>query len=215
MYITRSCVVWSVGGVLLTDPSPAQLSTLRAGIDYALVAPPRSKPDQWGEIHCCPFPVTLTYDTDEPNAAACVRDIELRYPCAGAARASTPLFADRAGQPYSHGFLGALLHAALTFLYGSSVASLYTFHSYRRQALQAPRQGASPAFADTPALAVTPTSPQPAQPAPPIDRPAAGATAFIPRECWPDEPCLEHNGAGWTVLVRSVTRHTAVVDFPY
>ncbi|KAL1507873.1 hypothetical protein AB1Y20_007480 [Prymnesium parvum] len=126
----RSCVIWSVAGVLLTDPSPAQLSALRPGVDYALVAPPRSKPDQWGEIHC-PFPVTLTYDLDEPNAAACIRDIEIRYPCTGPSRQHTPLFADLSGAPYSHGYLGALLSAALTFLYGSAVASLYTFHSYR------------------------------------------------------------------------------------
>ncbi|KAL1521646.1 hypothetical protein AB1Y20_021303 [Prymnesium parvum] len=39
MYITRACVVWSVGGVLLTDPSPADLERLRPGLDYALVAP--------------------------------------------------------------------------------------------------------------------------------------------------------------------------------
>ncbi|KAL1508127.1 hypothetical protein AB1Y20_007715 [Prymnesium parvum] len=112
MYITRSCVVWNVGGTLLTDPSPEQLSALRAGLDYALVAPPRSKPDQWGEIHC-PFPVTLTYDTETPNAAACLRDIELQCPCVGAPRQTTPLFADRAGRPYSHGFLASLLNGGL------------------------------------------------------------------------------------------------------
>lgn len=46
-------------------------------------------------------------------------------------RHGVPLFSDRSGAPYSHGFLGSLLTAALTFLYGSAVASLYTFHSYR------------------------------------------------------------------------------------
>ena len=41
-------------------------------------APPRSKPDQTGEIHC-PFSVVLTYHPDDPiNAAAALRDIELR-----------------------------------------------------------------------------------------------------------------------------------------
>mmetsp|Transcript_31984 Transcript_31984/g.79649 ORF Transcript_31984/g.79649 Transcript_31984/m.79649 type:complete len:218 (+) Transcript_31984:1358-2011(+) len=45
------------------------------------------------------------------------------------------------------------------------------------------------------------------------DPPKAGETAFIPKECWPNSPCPEHGGAGWTVTVLSVTRHTAVVKF--
>ncbi|KAL1499619.1 hypothetical protein AB1Y20_011818 [Prymnesium parvum] len=41
----------------------------------------------------------------------------------------------------------------------------------------------------------------------------AGATALVARECWPNEPCAENGGAGWTVTVLSVTRHTAVIQF--
>ena len=41
-------------------------------------SPPRSKPDQTGEIHC-PFGVVLTYHPNDPiNAAAALRDLELR-----------------------------------------------------------------------------------------------------------------------------------------
>lgn len=115
---------------MLTDPTLGQLDSVRAGIDYVLVAPPRSKPDQWGEIHC-PFPVALTFDIIATNPAARLRDIELRFPCHGAERDSRPLFSDAAGGPYSHGYLAPLLKAALTHLYGPAVASLYTFHSYR------------------------------------------------------------------------------------
>ncbi|KAL1503440.1 hypothetical protein AB1Y20_011928 [Prymnesium parvum] len=306
MYITRACVVWSVGGVLLTDPAPAHLHALRPGLDYAMVAPPRSKPDQWGEIHC-PFPVTLTYDVDTPNAAACLRDIELRTPCTGAARHRTPLFADRSGAAYSHGFLAALLSAALTFLYGAAVASLYTFHSYRSglatalhaagvsdalvqlicrwmcpeslhvyrrigtrehegsvrkassvdvdviQSVNAPKvsadagfgelvsqlQGPRSAYAQREFEAVrahalhtvahpraTDRGPPPAVTRAPPAQPAAtpqphtpafapGAHAFVPRDCWPGDPCAEHNGAGWTVYIQSVTKYTAVVTFPF
>ena len=108
MYITRACLVWSICGIILTDPTEQQLLALRAGLDYALVAPPRSKPDQWGEIHC-PFPVTLTFSTEPTNPAAQLRDIELRCPCHGAARESRPLFTDGPGKTYTHSFLAAML----------------------------------------------------------------------------------------------------------
>ena len=130
MFITYACLVWCICGVIVIDPTPAQLRALRPGLDYALVAPPRSKPDQWGEIHC-PFPVTLTFNTEPDNPAAALRDIELRCPCHGAERQTRPLFGDASGSPYSHAFLSAMLKAILTYLYGAAVASLFTFHSYR------------------------------------------------------------------------------------
>eukprot|EP00962_Isochrysis_galbana_P026444 scaffold8214_cov121-Isochrysis_galbana.AAC.20 len=52
-YLTRSCVTYSIAGVLIADPSVAQLSLLRPG-DFILLAPCASKPDQFGEEHC-PF----------------------------------------------------------------------------------------------------------------------------------------------------------------
>ena len=130
MFITRACLLWNIHGMVVAYPTIAQLSALRPGLDYALVAPPRSKPDQWGEIHC-PFPVTLTYDDEPDNPAAQLRDIEIRCPCPNAERASRPLFADAQGQPYTHGFLAGMLYAILLHLYGPAVAALYTFHSYR------------------------------------------------------------------------------------
>ena len=130
MFITRACLVWNIAGVFILDPTPEQLSALRPGLDYAAVAPPRSKPDQWGEIHC-PFPVTLTFDSEPENPAAQLRDIELRCPCHGAERETRPLFADAAGHPCSHHFLASMLTAILTALFGAAVALLYTLHSYR------------------------------------------------------------------------------------
>lgn len=75
MYLTRACLTWSIGGVLLTCPTKAQLMAMRSG-DFARLAPPRSKPDQWGKIHC-PFPVVLSYQDEPANAALALRDIEL------------------------------------------------------------------------------------------------------------------------------------------
>jgi hypothetical protein len=97
--------------------------------DYARLAPPRSKPDQWGEIHC-PHPVTLTYYDEPGNAAAALREIELQCD-PSADRATTPLFHDAERQPYAHGRLERLLRRALTHLYGPAVAALFTFHSFR------------------------------------------------------------------------------------
>ena len=65
--------------MIIVDPTPAQLNALRPGLDYATVAPPRSKPDQWGEIHC-PFAVTLTFGSEPDNPAKQLRDIEMRCP---------------------------------------------------------------------------------------------------------------------------------------
>ena len=79
MYICRSDLWWRINGVIVKDPTVEQLRSLRPG-DCAFVAPPRSKPDQLGEIHC-PFPVVYAFNYDADNAAAALRDIELRHPC--------------------------------------------------------------------------------------------------------------------------------------
>jgi len=131
MYLTFESLTWVIGGVAISHPTAAQLASLRPGIDGARLAPPRSKPDQTGEIHC-PFSVVLTFHPDDPiNAAAALRDLELRVGSSVANRAATPLFCDASGEPYTHHFLHSLLRAALAHLYGEAVASLYSFHSFR------------------------------------------------------------------------------------
>ena len=81
MFLTFESLVWYIGGVYITKPTRSQLMSMRPGIDGARLSPPRSKPDQMGEIHC-PIPVTLTYELTELNPAAALRDIELRVYCA-------------------------------------------------------------------------------------------------------------------------------------
>jgi len=131
MFLTFGSLVWSIGGVLIEAPTLAQLRAMRSGIDGARLAPPRSKPDQWGEIHC-PFSVVLTYDADDPiNAAAALRDIEERCQTPAAERASTPLFHDARREPYSHHYLHSMLRAAIAHVYGKATASLFSWHSYR------------------------------------------------------------------------------------
>jgi hypothetical protein len=129
MFLTRACAWWVIGGIVFLDPTREQLLSLKVG-DKACVCPPRAKPDQWGEIHC-PFPVTLPFRPEVGNAAAGLRDIELNRPCHGAERETFPLFATASGVPYTHSVLGSLLRSVLTHLFGSAVASLYTWHSFR------------------------------------------------------------------------------------
>ena len=60
MFLTFESLTWVIGGIAISHPTPAQLAAMRPGVDGARLAPPRSKPDQTGEIHC-PFSVVLTY----------------------------------------------------------------------------------------------------------------------------------------------------------
>lgn len=75
MYLTFESLTWCISGVHYTSPTAQLLATLQPARDYAMLAPPRSKPDQWGEIHC-PYPVMLTFYAELGNAAAALRDLE-------------------------------------------------------------------------------------------------------------------------------------------
>ena len=108
MFLTYGCLFWCIDNVMIAKPARAQLLGMRPGRDGAVVFPPRSKPDQWGETHC-PFPVRLTYETTELNPAAALRDLELSIGVQVTDRDSHPLFGDAAGQTYTHHYLHNLL----------------------------------------------------------------------------------------------------------
>ena len=128
-YMVRSDLWWRIGNRVIMDPTVEELRNLSPG-DAAYANPPRSKPDQTGEIHC-PFPICFPFTHDEDNAAAALRDIELRCPCHGTDRQTRPIIADEAGNPYTHGVLDRMLHNVLVFKYGKAFASLFSWHSYR------------------------------------------------------------------------------------
>ena len=130
MFLTYGCLFWCIDNVMVSKPTRDQLLGLTPGRDSAVVFPPRSKPDQWGETHC-PFPVRLTYETTELNPAAALRDLELRVGLGVTDRDAHPLFGDAAGQTYTHHYLHRILQLVLTYLYGATVAALYTWHSFR------------------------------------------------------------------------------------
>ena len=129
MYMCRSDLWWRLKGRIVHDPTEAEMDSVTVG-DAAFLAPPRTKPDQWGEIHC-PFPTTLPFDHSPDNAAAALRDIEKRCPCHGAERERRPVIANAAGNPYTHAFLDNMLHLVLVHRFGAAMASLFSWHSYR------------------------------------------------------------------------------------
>ena len=128
-YVTRHDVTYIIAGVHVSDPTPAQLAALRPG-DTILIAPPRSKTDQFGEIHS-PFPSAIAYSSDPNSAGFIIQQIEIDRPARGLLRETTPLFANEHGQPFTHAFMDSLLHVALVKLYGEKVAACYSWHSLR------------------------------------------------------------------------------------
>ena len=64
-----------IGGRTLTDPTEEQWRGMGAG-DYIVVTPPRSKTDQFGEIHC-PYPCILPFENTPLNAARRLREAAL------------------------------------------------------------------------------------------------------------------------------------------
>ena len=125
-YLTRFSCTYSISGVLVTDPSAAQLRMLKVG-DFVLLEPCASKPDQFGEEHS-PFPSVLPFT--DPLSAAAERDIELERPCHGKdARRKMALFANASGTPYTYACLNPRLHELLEGLFGAAVSSTLSWHS--------------------------------------------------------------------------------------
>ena len=128
-FVTRNDVSYIIAGIPVADPTPAQLAALMPG-DTILIAPPRSKTDQFGEIHS-PFPSAISFSLDPDSAGNIIQQIELQRPVHGIGRSTTPLFADEYGLPYTHSVMDTLLHHALVNLYGEKIASCYSWHSLR------------------------------------------------------------------------------------
>ena len=129
MYLVRGSLTLTLGTLTLLDPSPEQWAAMRPG-DVIGVVPPRSKTDQWGEVHC-PYPCSLVYDDTPLNAAKRLRDAELRSPCRGDERQWRPLFATAQGKPLNHSSMDRLLFAVLSCTIGALRAKLYSWHSFR------------------------------------------------------------------------------------
>ena len=131
-FLTFASLSWRVNSRIITLPTRENILSLRFLRDNGFLQVPLSKPDQNGEIHC-PFPIILTYEDVDINAAAGLADLELKIGVhlSEEERKTTPLFGDAHGKPYVHSYLHQFLRMVLTHLYGEKVASVYSFHSYR------------------------------------------------------------------------------------
>ncbi|KAL3922090.1 MAG: hypothetical protein SGPRY_004684 [Prymnesium sp.] len=128
--VVFSNLTWSLAGMVITDPTNQQLLAMIAGRDFVRLTPPPAKLDQFGEIHC-PFPIILPFYDEPGNAARALIEVELRATCHGASRDRVPLFHQPNGAPYTHAQLDAMLSEVLAYLYGPSVATVFTWQSYR------------------------------------------------------------------------------------
>ena len=128
-YLTRGSVSYVIGGVVVGDPTRAQLQQMQPG-DAILIEPPRSKTDQFGEIHC-PFPSTVPFRLDPNSAGYILRQQDLDAPCRGTARVDRPLFADDNGQPFTHAVMDTLLQHLLHHCFGAGFKLRYSWHSMR------------------------------------------------------------------------------------
>jgi hypothetical protein len=128
-YLTRASVTYVIDNVTVVDPTQAQLMQMRPG-DIILIQPPRSKTDQFGEIHC-PFPSSVPFSHRPDSAGYILWRQDLDDPCTGANRIARPLFADAQGAPYTHAVMDTLLHHMLTHCFDSTAASRHSWHSMR------------------------------------------------------------------------------------
>lgn len=128
-WYTRSSVAFRIGGVILTDPAAEELQSMQKG-DSAILSPRGSKCDQWGTCWGTD-PIYLPFHDTQLNPARWLRDQELTWPCRGAERTCTPLFADEQGAPFSDSTFSTLLRAVLTQTIGATQAAMYTPHSWR------------------------------------------------------------------------------------
>jgi hypothetical protein len=128
-WYTRESVTYVIRGRVRTDPTEDELNSMTEG-DTARLAPRGSKCDQWGTAHGTE-PIILPYHEDDMNAARWLRDIELRWPVHGKARAQFALFPDERGEPFSDYTFTAIIKAALEDVLGPHRARLLSPHSWR------------------------------------------------------------------------------------
>ena len=129
--LLRANLLWHINGSTVADPSPVQLSGLVEGRDSAILIPPPSKADQFGDIWGV-HPIYLPLDSSDPaNAASWLRRIELSLPVHGAVRTQTALFvSDRKLNPLRHSAVDTYLGHLLQLVFGIG-AGKYSFHSFR------------------------------------------------------------------------------------
>ena len=128
-WFNRAAVACKHQGRTYVDPPPHIWAQLKEG-DQVMLTPRGSKCDTWGTCHGTE-PIILPFHDDVLNAARWMRDIELRFPVRGAARHTTPLFADENGRPFNDAVFATYIMDVLCLVLGEARARLYSPHSWR------------------------------------------------------------------------------------
>ena len=126
----RANLQWCLRGVIYADPPPDLLRHPRMG-DYAILVPPPSKADPYGEVWGA-LPIYLHYSPTEPDAAFNhLATLELTVPAVGQQRHMVPLISADNKQPLAAGQLDSMLQRILKRVVGKANASKYSWHSAR------------------------------------------------------------------------------------
>ena len=142
--ISFANLTWRIRGKEYSDPGWELLSTLAEG-DYAVLRPPPSKPDPFGQRWHNNL-VWLPYDPHAPiNAARALAQWEIVAGVRGEARRATPLFCgeDGVGTPLLQKPLDTLFHSLLKWVLPPDTTlaptdySIHSFRSYLASALMA------------------------------------------------------------------------------
>ena len=128
--LSRWHLRWRIDGVMVYNPTSAQLRGLKTG-DYAILIPPTSKADQFG-LEWGPNPIWLRVDvTEGVNAALALAQLELAYPVAPLERRATPLFVDGSKQGLTIDALRTDFKRKLKARFASQLTGTVTLHSFR------------------------------------------------------------------------------------
>jgi hypothetical protein len=127
---TRSHLQWCLRGIIYADPPPDLLRHPRVG-DYAILIPPPSKADPYGEVWGA-LPIYLHHSPTDPDAAfGHLATLELTVPAVGQQRRMVPLISADNKRPLATGQLDSMLQLILRRLIGKVNASKYSWHSAR------------------------------------------------------------------------------------
>jgi len=129
-HASRHLLTWCLRNVVYASPPTELLRSPRPG-DYAILVPPPSKADQFGEVWGA-LPIYLHYDaTDSDAAFHHLAQLELAVPVPAANRASAPLISADGVSPFKGSQLDTALKSLLRPIVGAANIRKYSWHSGR------------------------------------------------------------------------------------
>lgn len=134
--LSRWHLRWLINGKHVHAPTKQQLLNLVSGRDMAVLKPPPSKSDPFGQCWGAKLIYLPLDERDQLNAAARLRDLELEMVVPTEKRRETPLFPGPEGRTFTASALDGLLRDMLAELVEVGLltapdAKHYSWHSFR------------------------------------------------------------------------------------